>query len=165
MVSTPVPVVTVSPEAPPISVSLPDVPDRVSAEPDIDIKSEAVTLVALIPSSIERYSALEVIDIKVSLAFEPDPWAIVKSEKVRLPDRPKASVPSVKSVIVSASARVLPPSPTRRTIVSVPIPVVIVSAPVPPSSVSAPSPLIRISFPAPPFRVSLSFPLLPEVFP
>ena len=78
------------------------------------------------------------IDIKVSLAFEPDPWAIVKSEKVRLPDRPKASVPSAKSVIVSASAIALPPSPDFKMIVSEPEPVVIVSEPVPPSSMSAP---------------------------
>ena len=78
------------------------------------------------------------IDIKVSLAFEPDPWAIVKSEKVRLPDRPNASVPSAKSVTVSASAIALPPSPDFKMIVSEPEPVVIVSAPVPPSSVSAP---------------------------
>ena len=77
-----------------------------------------------------------------------------KSEKLRLSIENR-SLPSVKSVMVSASASVDPPSPARSTIVSEPLPVAIVSAPVPPSIESSPYHPMRISFPAPPVRLSL----------
>ena len=109
---------------------------------------------AVIPSSIARYSADEVIEIIVLFAFSPEPCSIVRSEYCRLPSNPKISNPSVKSVIISATDKVFPPSPERKTIVSEPLPVVRLSAPVPPSSVSFPLLPTRISFPAFPNNLS-----------
>ena len=60
------------------------------------------------------------------------------------------SVPSAKSVITLAAAKVLDPSPVLITKVSIPLPPVKVSVPVPPSRVSLPAFPTKISLPAPP---------------
>ena len=68
---------------------------------------------------------------------------------------PTRSVPSAKSVIVSASLVLDPPSPERVIKVSIPLPPVRVSAPVPPSNLSSPSFPTSVSFPEPPYKRSL----------
>ena len=100
-------------------------------------------LLAVIPVNIARYSELEVIEMTVSLLL----CAIVRSLYSRLSSRPKTSAPSVKSVMVSAFSKALPPLPERTTIVSEPEPDRIVSAPVPPSKILSPSEAERTSSP------------------
>ena len=63
---------------------------------------------------------------------------------------PITSVPSVKSVGISALAMSVLPSPERMTMVSLPLPDEIVSLPVPPSKVLPSLPLHNVSSPAPP---------------
>ena len=84
------------------------------------MKSASVITLALIPVRMARYS--DPLEIIVSLELLPVPWAIVSWLNWRLSSIPSLSEPSVKSVMVSAAAKVLPPSPTRSTMVSDPTP-------------------------------------------
>ena len=81
----------------------------------------------------------------------------MSSVKRRPLSRPRTSLPSVKSVMMSASDNASPPSPARNTTVSEPLPVVMVSEPVPPSKVLSPADATKVSLPASPFRVSFVF--------
>ena len=62
-----------SPPAPPINVSSLEVPLSVCESIDIELKSNAVSAVALIPSTIARYSPVEVIETSVSFKLLPLP--------------------------------------------------------------------------------------------
>jgi hypothetical protein len=111
-------------------------------------KSASVKRLTSILRRMAKYS--EPYLMMVSLAWSPLPCLIVRSPNEKPFVSPKSSLPSVKSVIVSASDNALPPSPMRRIILSEPLPAVMVFEPFPPSRVSFPSPPSNMSFPFPP---------------
>ena len=84
--------------------------------------------------------------IIVLLEFEPWPWKISKSVKLRPPARPIES-PALKSVITSASPISRPPV-VRNALTAVDVPTL------PRTKISDPSPPVRVSAPRSPERIS-----------
>ena len=83
---------------------------------------------------------------------------MVKSSKLSSSSRPITSVPSSKSLIMSARFTDIPPSPALSTKVSAPSPPSSISLPVPPSRRSSSAPPYSESLPDPPYNLSMPAP-------